>query len=90
MGFVELVLSKSIGKPVIYIDFGNFLNSDPLFNFSEFKWSCDAPENLSKIVNEIKSLEEGAFKDRQRKGIMYAKEYLYPVSNKNLGHFLDL
>lgn len=80
----------AIGKPVIYIDFGNFLNSDPLFNFLAFKWKCEAPENLSKIINEIKSLEESAFKERQRKGIIYAKEYFYPVNNENLKPFLYL
>lgn len=79
-----------MGKPVIYIDFGNFINSDPLFNFTEFKWRCENPKDFLEILNEINSLEESAFKEKQKKGILYAKDYFYPVDNENIKPFLEI
>lgn len=76
------------GKPVVYIDFGNFISPDPLFNFSEFKWTCRKPKDLSRIIGEIKSLDKDIFEERQKKGILYARDYFYPVNSESIKPFL--
>lgn len=78
----------SIGKPLVYIDFGDFINPDPLFNFSDFKWKCENPDDLVKVLGEIRSLDEVSLKEKQRKGMLYAREYFYPVNSENIKAFL--
>ena len=78
----------SMGKPLIYIDFGNFINSDPLFNFTEFKWTCKNPRDLPAILDEINSLDKDILKTKQQQGILYAKEYFYPVNSETIRPFL--
>jgi len=78
----------ALGIPVIYIDFGNFINSDPLFWFSVFKWTCGNPEDLGRVIGEIRGLDKEIFQNRQREAKEYAKECFYPVKSDNIQVFL--
>ncbi|MDD5439161.1 MAG: hypothetical protein PHS37_03145 [Candidatus Omnitrophica bacterium] len=78
----------ALGKPVIHCEFGNFINSDPLFHFSDFKWECVAPKDLSGIINGIRSLGDTDFEERRKSGIRYARDYFYPVNRDNIRVFL--
>lgn len=79
-----------MGKPVIYIKFGDFINSDPLFSFKEFKWNSGKAEELAGIIDEITSLKREDFQSRREEGIQYAEEYFYPVSKKNIEAFFKI
>ena len=76
------------GKPVIYADFGDFLNSDPLFNFNAFKWTCKTQQNLCDIINEISALDQTTYQEKQKQGCLYAEDYFHPATNASMKVFL--
>lgn len=75
------------GKPVVHIDFGNFINSDPLFSFSDFKWVCRDPAVLSHVIDEICLLDGEDLEKRRLSGICHARDYFYPANPGNMKVF---
>lgn len=84
------VESLAWGIPLIYLNINNVINPDPLFNFDDFKWQADKPDDLPRIFEEINELPEDVFYEKQNKGIQYTKKYLFPVNDNALEKFLSV
>jgi hypothetical protein len=78
-----------LGIPVIYLDLGDFLDTDPMFGWQEFKWSVREPDALIHTIQRIESLPEARFQELQRKGQEYVAAYLSPVTARSLRSFLE-
>ncbi len=79
----------ALGIPVIYINLGDFINPDPLFNFSDFKWSAYQPDSLIRIIESIEEIPSDRFSVLQVKAKEYALKYFYPVNAENIKVFLE-
>ncbi|MQF67060.1 hypothetical protein FIM07_01290 [SAR202 cluster bacterium AD-802-F09_MRT_200m] len=77
------------GIPAIHLDLGEFVETDPMFGWNEFKWSVEDPSKLVETIREIESLSEAEFLARQKKGREYTDEYLRPVTASALQLFAD-
>jgi hypothetical protein len=77
-----------LGKPIIHFDRGDLLNSDPLFEFSDFKWEVKRKDSLKIIIQEIKALPESKYCEYQQNGRKYMEKYFYPVTDENMSNFL--
>jgi len=78
------------GIPLINIDIGEPINPDPLFNFEDFKWKVDKPENLIPTMQYIDSLNEASFRLGQEKGRIFAQRYIYEVTKERLEDFISV
>ena len=79
----------SLGIPVVQIDLGEFLDTDPMFGWDEFKWSVNEPSQLIETVREIENLTDKDYLERQRKGQEYADAYLKPITPDSLRLFSE-
>jgi hypothetical protein len=79
----------SLGIPAVRLDLGEFLDTDPMFGWNEFKWSVGDPSHLLGTVRNIGELSEDEYADRQRKGIEYSLSYLKPVTENGLRLFSE-
>ncbi|MDP3787241.1 MAG: hypothetical protein Q8R05_06840 [Candidatus Omnitrophota bacterium] len=79
----------ALGIPVIYIDLGDFINPDPLFNFSDFKWCANQPNSLIGIFKSIEGIPGDRFSGLQNRAKEYALKYFYPVNAENTKAFLE-
>jgi predicted glycosyltransferase len=79
----------SLGIPAIYLDLGNFLNTDPMFGWTDFKWPVNEPSQLVKTIENIESMPQEKFENLQRKGLDYVYHYLKPVTSKNMRPFWE-
>ena len=79
--------SVSLGVPVVHLDLGEFLDTDPMFGWHEFKWSANEPSQVIELLQKIASLPELEYQDRQKKGKEYAATYLKPVTEDALQLF---
>ncbi len=77
------------GLPVIDVEFDDFLSPDPLFDFSDFKWTAANREELLDAVEEISALSDDEYYKRQEKGLEYVQQYFLPVNEENLAEFID-
>ncbi|MCX5709100.1 MAG: hypothetical protein NTY14_09075, partial [Candidatus Omnitrophica bacterium] len=78
----------SCGIPAVFLDIGDFLNNDPLFDFHDFKWEVNSPKDLISTLKSIKELTETEFRGRQAKGVEYARQYMFKVTDSRLADFL--
>jgi surface carbohydrate biosynthesis protein (TIGR04326 family) len=78
----------SVGVPVVHLDLGEFLDTDPMFGWHEFKWSANEPSEVIEILQKIAILPNVEYLDRQKKGNEYAAAYLKPVTKEGLARFL--
>ncbi|MFH1776601.1 MAG: hypothetical protein ABH952_03465 [Candidatus Omnitrophota bacterium] len=78
----------SRGIPVVFLDILDFLNSDPVFDFHDFKWEVNFPQDLIPALKLINEMTEAEFKSRQAKGVEYARQYMYEVTDSRLADFL--
>ena len=78
----------SWGIPAIYLNLGDPLNPDPLFNFSHFKWTVNNSKKLLDTIHYIETIHEEKFQNLQREAKKYSERYIYPVTEENLSHFL--
>jgi len=76
------------GVPVIYADFGAFLNSDPLNWFRAYKWSCSDPNNLEITISLALSGDDRHSERERADARQYAADYFYPVNEENLKPFI--
>jgi len=77
----------ALGIPAIYLDLGNFLNTDPMFGWNEFKWPVTEPFELIKTIEQIDAIPQEKFKNLQQKGLDYVYSYLKPVTPSNMQPF---
>lgn len=78
------------GIPVININIGEPLNPDPLFNFDDFKWRTESPQELIPTIKKINLIEESEFKLRQERAKAYAQRYIIKVDGSKLEDFLNV
>ena len=79
----------ALGIPAIYLDRGNFLNTDPMFGWSDFKWAVTEPFQLIDIIEHIESIHQDKFKNLQQQGVNYVYSYLKPVTPSNMQPFWE-
>ena len=79
----------SKGIPAVYLDLGNFLHTDPMFEWNEFKWAAAEPEELLAALRQIEAIPEDTFGELQRGGQAYAASYLTPVTAAGLRTFWE-
>ena len=77
------------GRPSIYLDLGDILDTDPMGPWQEFKWVACEPGDLRKIFAEMESLSDRDYEARQLKAQAYVDAYLYPAHDRNRLAFLE-
>jgi hypothetical protein len=76
--------------PVVYLDIGDFMNPDPLFDFSEFKWSVTDPARLIPVLKAIDALTPPDLEQRRAAARAYALAYLRPADADGIASFTNL
>ena len=79
----------SLGIPAIYLDLGNFLDTDPMFGWNEFKWSVREPAELIDAIRKIEAVPSHIFSELQLKSREYVSTYLSPVTGDSVRTFLE-
>lgn len=79
----------SLGIPAIYLDLGNFLDTDPMFGWSEFKWSVREPAELIDAIRKIEAVPSSTFSELQLKSREYVSTYLSPATAGSVHTFLE-
>ena len=80
----------SLGIPAVHLDLGDFLNTDPMFDWKEFKWSVKEPSELVPSFKDIDSIPDAFFAELQRKAKDYAYDYLRPTAPSRLRIFSEV
>ena len=80
----------SLGIPAIYIDLGNFLDTDPMFGWNDFKWSVSEPSELKNTIRAIEAIPDHRFREIQKQGHQYVSAYLSPVTPSRIRTFLEV
>ncbi len=78
-----------LGKPVIHFDMQKLFSYDPLFDCSDLKWTINAHQKLTEVLDEIYSLSDQEFLCARQKAHDYLVRYFYPVNSSNLAHFVS-
>ena len=78
------------GIPAIHLDLGEFLDTDPMFDWDDFKWSAKAPDTLVGHIKQIDALSDENFKTLQLNSKSYVDQYLTPVNDEALELFLTI
>ena len=79
----------SLGIPAIYLDVGNYLDTDPMFGWNEFKWSVRDHSELIPTMRKIEAIPQAIFHELQEQGKEYVATYLSPVTPSGLRTFLE-
>ena len=79
----------SLGIPVMYVDLGFHVVTDPMVGWSKFKWVVKESSEVVGAIQQIESLSEEAFNRLQEEGRKYAESYLLPVTAGGLARFWD-
>ena len=77
-----------IGTPLIHFNRQDVLSNDPLFHFSDFKWTVDKATDLIDIINSIISLSNEEYSHRSTVGRKYVESYFHPVNDQAMSLFL--
>ena len=77
----------SMGIPVVYIDLGAFLDTDPMYGWSGLRWSVKEPAELAETIQHITGLPQEELQTLQQKGREYAAAYLKPITASVLETF---
>lgn len=77
------------GKPVICVDAGEYINTDPLFAFSLFKWDCKDPKDLCGVIENIVSLRGEDLRKKREAGVSYARDYFCLPDDESLKPFFE-
>jgi hypothetical protein len=80
----------SLGIPAIHLDLGDFLDTDPMFGWDEFKWSVKEPSELVSSIKYIEAIPADRFMELQRKGQEYGASYLMPVTEATMRPFWEM
>jgi hypothetical protein len=76
------------GLPVVNIEFEDFISPDPLFDFSDFKWTVKQPDELVEVLGKIFELSDAEYYSRQKSGFDFARKYFWPVNERGLSQFI--
>ena len=68
----------SLGIPAVHLDLGDFLDSDPMSGWQEFKWSVKKPSELIRTLETIDSITDQRFYEIQQRGREFVASYLKP------------
>ncbi|MBC8281752.1 MAG: hypothetical protein H8E48_13285 [Chloroflexi bacterium] len=79
----------ALGIPAIYLGLGSFLNTDPMFGWTDFKWPVHEPSQLIETIEHIESMPQEEFKILQQRGLDYVYSYLKPVTSSNMQPFWE-
>ena len=77
------------GIPVVHLDLGDFVNMDPMHGLDQLNWSVSEPNQLAIVLQEMDSLSEPEYIERQRKGHQFVDNYFHPVTKESLMLFLE-
>jgi len=86
-GSTSALEALSKGKPIIHFKNEYILSFDPLFDCDDLKWVVTQNDSLVSVLNEIYTLDDNQFFQRQRKAQDYLNSYFYPISEENLQKF---
>jgi len=78
------------GLPVIYLDFGDVICTDPLFDLGNFKWSVSEPSEIPQILQEINQMSLEKYQAHQKEAIDYALKFINPATEENLNKFWEM
>ena len=78
-----------MGIPAVYLDLGNFLDTNPMNGWGEFRWRVKEPSDLAVVLRHIKNIPEEEFQTLQERGREYAENYLKPVTAEGLADFWE-
>ena len=77
------------GIPVINIDPGFYVETDPLFAMRDFKWTVNEPEKLLGAIKAIEGMADEEYGNLRKKAYDFASDYIYPVSEKYMNVFFE-
>lgn len=78
------------GIPVVYLDTGEYLRVDPLVGLEAFRFDTDGPEDLAAALGAIDQMTEADYAAAQEAAARYAREYILPASDENVGRFMEV
>jgi hypothetical protein len=87
-GTATAVEALMMGKPIIWFNRGDVLSFDPLFDFSEFKWTVQFETPISKVLEKINNLTDEEYRFKSLKGIEYVSQYFEQCNEKNIKSFV--
>ena len=82
--------AMSLGIPLVYLDLGDFMDPDPLFDFTDLKWSVRNPSEILPTLDRIGSLPLPELQKRRLSAQAYAVSYTRPADAAGLREFMDL
>ncbi len=80
----------ALGIPVVYLDLGDFMDPDPLFDFSDFKWSVTRAAEVIPVLEEINGVAASDLQKRRLLAQAYALSYVRPADKAGMKEFLDV
>ena len=87
-GTATAVEALMMGKPIIWFNRGDVLSFDPLFDFSEFKWTVQFETPISNVLEKINHLTDEEYRFKSLKGIEYVSQYFEQCNEKNIKSFV--
>jgi surface carbohydrate biosynthesis protein (TIGR04326 family) len=78
----------AMGTPVVYIDFGNFIDTDPLFTARSLKWTCREPNELQSVIEKISSIDAVVMGDGRQEARTFARGYFREVTVDTVRPFI--
>lgn len=79
----------ALGIPAVYLDLEDFLDTDPMIGWTEFKWRVQVPGDLPETLRTIDAIPDDRFRELQIRAQEYAARYLQPVNPRALQVFLE-
>ncbi len=76
----------ALGRPLINFQTSEF-NFDPLFDFHEFKWNVQRPEDLTDAIKDILALDPSEICQKQIAGQNFVKNYFSPCTKEHIKRF---
>jgi len=80
----------ALGIPVVYLDLGDFMDPDPLFDFSDLKWTVTRAADVAPVLKRIDSLSAPDLQKRRLSAAAYAVSYVRPVDGAGMREFLNV
>ena len=76
------------GIPVIYLDSGDCLCPDPLFESDNLKWKISSPDGIEKVIEIIQNTTQNTFQQAKMKAMEYASKYIYYPNKERMEVFI--
>jgi len=80
----------ALGIPVVYLDLGDFMDPDPLFDFSDLKWSVTRAADVIPVLERIDEVPAPDLQERRLLAQAYAVSYVRPADGAGMKDFLDV